>query len=127
MKFQDWVQNKPIPKNKREAYQLLFDYILDLSEKKDLDYSPQNIGLYGELGVAVRVGDKAMRLKSLLVDKRVQRVNDESVEDTWFDLTNYGLIAVMLRHNWWLELDWGSNQEKTQPEKPGVDREAPVE
>ncbi|MFA5967551.1 MAG: hypothetical protein WC805_03550 [Patescibacteria group bacterium] len=116
-----------MPKNKREAYQLLFDYILDLSEKKDLDYSPQNIGLYGELGVAVRVGDKAMRLKSLLVDKRVQRVNDESVEDTWFDLTNYGLIAVMLRHNWWLELDWGNNQEKTQPEKPEVDREAPVE
>lgn len=109
MKFDEWISKKPEPKDKREAYHLLFDYILDLSECKDLDYSPQNINLYGELGVAVRVGDKAMRLKSLLVDKREQKVNDESIEDTWFDLANYGLIAIMLRHNWW-NLNWKKDQ-----------------
>ena len=110
MKFNEWMSGKSMPVNKREAYHLLFDYILDLTERKDLDYSPQNINLYGELGIAVRVGDKAMRLKSLLVDKREQRVNDESVEDTWFDLANYGLIAIMLRHNWW-NLKWEEKRE----------------
>lgn len=116
MKFSEWMSGKPKPTNKREAYHLLFDYILDLAERKDLDYSPQNINIYGEVGVAVRVGDKAMRLKSLLVDKREQRVSDESIEDTWFDLANYGLIAVMLKHDWW-SLNWKESKEENIQER----------
>lgn len=119
MKFEEWIIGKPTPNNKREAYQLIFNYILDLSECKDLDYSPRNINLYGELGIVVRVGDKAMRLKSLLVDKREQRVKDEAVEDTWFDLANYGLIAVMLRHNWW-NLDWQSKDKQNSINSPDI-------
>ncbi|MBU1082853.1 DUF1599 domain-containing protein [Patescibacteria group bacterium] len=109
MNFNEWMleSEREAPTNKREAYHCLLDYILDVSERKDNDYSPQNINVCGRVGLVVRVCDKVMRLKSLIVDKREQRVNDESVEDTWFDLVNYGFIALLFANKWW-NLEWGS-------------------
>ena len=63
--------------------------------KKQADYGYENILSFGELGVLVRANDKIARLKNLLTKKKDPE--NESVEDSWRDLLNYSLIALMLR------------------------------
>jgi len=49
----------------------------------------------------VRANDKMARLKTLLWDKAEQRVNDEQVLDTCYDLINYvTYMAMMLSGRW---------------------------
>lgn len=67
---------------------------LALMLKKRADYGIQNILVFGELGVLVRSWDKLSRLKNLM--GRQGQVPDESIQDTWVDLFNYALIAIML-------------------------------
>lgn len=63
--------------------------------KKQKDYGQGNILSFGELGILVRTNDKIERLKNLILNKKVP--DNESIEDTWVDLANYGIIALMLR------------------------------
>ena len=63
--------------------------------KKQKDYGPRNITDFGELGILIRANDKIARLKNLRFSGRTA-VN-ESVDDSWMDLANYGIIALMLR------------------------------
>lgn len=70
-----------------------------LFEKKQLDYGPGNISDFGEFGVLVRLNDKINRLKNLF-DTKVDAKN-ESIADTWRDITNYGLIGLMCHLNVW--------------------------
>jgi len=62
---------------------------------KQKDYGPGNIMAFGELGVLVRVNDKIERLKNL--HKSGKEPKNESLDDSWRDLANYGIIALMLR------------------------------
>jgi hypothetical protein len=82
----------------KEALKHYVEAIL-LFEKKQLDYGPNNISDFGEFGVLVRLNDKVNRLKNLF-DTKVEAKN-ESIADTWKDITNYGLIGLMCHLNLW--------------------------
>jgi hypothetical protein len=47
----------------------------------------------------VRANDKVARLKNLLTN--VASPRNESIEDSWLDLSNYSLIAVLCRRGDW--------------------------
>lgn len=104
------------PATKDEAYDLLIAGIKHISERKNHDYGADNIGELGIKGVFVRIHDKVKRLKQLVWLAKTPAVEDESVQDTFLDLANYGLIALMLMTGWW-DLPWKSdidNQEGPQ-------------
>lgn len=67
---------------------------------KQRDYGPRNILNCGVKGVAVRANDKMARLLNLygISDGSflTKEAKNESIEDSWVDLANYGIIALML-------------------------------
>jgi hypothetical protein len=77
--------------------------LAQLMDRKQQDYGSSNISLNGELGVMVRSQDKVSRLRNLLTKemKGDLAVNNESVEDSWADLANYGVIGLLLRSGKW--------------------------
>lgn len=83
-----------------------------LLQKKRLDYGPGNIAMTGEIGISVRLSDKISRLLNLLgfsfevkesnfKPKDGSQVNFESIEDTWIDIINYGVIGYLVRNDKW--------------------------
>lgn len=70
-------------------------------DRKQQDYGAGNISAFGELGLLVRVNDKVERLKNLHKTGRMTDPANESVTDSWLDLSNYGLIAVLVRTGVW--------------------------
>ena len=80
---------------------------INLFDRKQQDYGSSNIAMSGDLGVAVRLTDKVCRLQHLL-RKRIKNEGDaavelqnESIEDTFMDTANYGLIGMMLERGIW--------------------------
>ena len=72
---------------------------LEIFKKKNSDYGDA-FATYGMIGVIVRIGDKIMRIKSLTNNKTKMddidnKVMDESVKDTLYDLINYTAMAIM--------------------------------
>lgn len=63
-------------------------------------YGPGNIARHGELGVIVRVSDKVERLNNM-IERGGRDFADDSVEDAYTDLGNYGVIGLMVRRGWW--------------------------
>ena len=72
---------------------------IELFDKKQHDYGPGNIAKFGEYGVLVRTNDKLERLINL--SKRNDEPINESVIDTWQDLSIYGVIARVVRNKEW--------------------------
>jgi len=83
-----------------------------LFSKKMLSYGINNITLGSSLqdpsdvklsitGILIRVLDKVNRLKNLVVGGVKNPIDDESEEDTWKDISNYGLIALLVRRGKW--------------------------
>lgn len=68
-------------------------------DRKQLDYGRENIAAFGEFGCLVRCNDKIERLKNL--HRGGKPPNNEAVEDSWLDLSNYCLIAVLCRRGEW--------------------------
>jgi len=94
------------PKYFKEACEIIARECVDLLIAKQKDYGPGNINAFGEYGVLVRVNDKVERLKHLLSPSGENAPNNESIDDSWRDLTNYPIIAQMVRRGWWnLPLD----------------------
>ena len=69
---------------------------------KHKDYGPDNIEIFGQQGLVVRMWDKIGRLKHLLWGKK--NPSCESVEDSFTDLAGYGIIGKML-----VKGDWRSD------------------
>lgn len=67
-------------------------------DMKQRDYGSGNISSFGEFGVLVRMNDKMERLKNLL---KMELPKNESVEDSYLDLANYAIIAVLVRRGIW--------------------------
>lgn len=70
--------------------------------KKQEDYGPHNIGDApgGPLnGLIVRIHDKISRIKHLTDSKA--EPNNESLRDSYVDLANYALIALMVLDGTW--------------------------
>jgi len=70
----------------------VFDY-------KQSKYGPGNIAEFGTTGVMIRATDKIKRLANLW--RKGETPTDETIEDSWGDLANYGLIALMCRWGAW--------------------------
>tara|TARA_B100000900_G_scaffold345635_1_gene310104 strand:+ start:455 stop:874 length:420 start_codon:yes stop_codon:yes gene_type:complete len=84
---------------------------LDLFSKKMMDYGLGNIALGGNLeneddvnyalqGIQIRINDKINRLKNLLKNGK-NYVENESIEDTLIDISNYGIIGLLLGRKKW--------------------------
>ena len=73
---------------------------VSLLDSKQKDYGPGNISRFGVKGLSVRLYDKVERLANLLMDKEEPPEN-ESLEDTFKDIANYGLIGLMLLRDKW--------------------------
>ena len=79
--------------------------------RKQLDYGPDNISVGSKLstsdeikvsltGIWFRVNDKIMRLKQLVLLGKQDHVG-ESIQDTFVDLSVYGIIAqIVIRGKW---------------------------
>jgi hypothetical protein len=74
---------------------------ISMLDRKQQDYGPGNIASFGELGVLVRTNDKVERLKNLWRTNRMSDPQNESVSDSWRDLSNYGLIGEMCHRGIW--------------------------
>lgn len=74
----------------------------DLLKRKHADYGPKNIADApgGAInGLLVRMHDKMARLKNLHYNNK--SANYESIEDTYKDLANYAVIALMVLRDKW--------------------------
>jgi hypothetical protein len=110
------------PKTFEQAVDQILGEMRATMIKKQFDYGPGNIAEFGELGVLVRTADKYNRLKNLLYAQGGEPRN-ESLDDTWLDLADYGLIALMVRRGTWglpLEGTWGLPLEAAKLGEDGV-------
>jgi len=63
-------------------------------------YGPNNIAKRREAGVLVRIDDKLARLAHVYLEGG-KDTPDESVEDSWIDLCNYGAIGLLCHRGAW--------------------------
>jgi len=77
---------------------------IKLFDEKQRDYGPGNIAAFGEIGVLVRANDKVARLINLLWTRpsHDEEPTNESIKDSWQDLSVYGVIARLVRKGKWL-------------------------
>ena len=79
---------------------------------KQHDYGPGNISVGSPLlteediklsltGLWFRMNDKIQRLKTLLMSNRVNAVADEPMEDAFLDVSNYGIMATIVKNGKW--------------------------
>ena len=85
-----------------EDAQKIYDELLAILVKKQIDYGPFNIWNApggATNGLMVRMSDKLERLKNLIY-KNV-KPNNESLEDSFVDIANYAIIALMVQRGVW--------------------------
>ena len=68
-------------------------------DKKQSDYGSHNIATFGEKGVIVRLSDKMARAINLVWGNKEPA--NEKIEDTYQDLSVYGVIIRMCRRGLW--------------------------
>ncbi len=81
------------PQTFEEACEDIMKGAIDQLAKKGQDYGKDNINFFGATGVAVRAGDKVMRLRQHYFQGH--EFNYESVMDTWKDLMTYAMLGIM--------------------------------
>lgn len=84
----------------------------EMFARKHMDYGLNNIALGGDIvnnsddkkfsltGLAIRLTDKISRLRNLMVNGK-NYVQGESMEDTFIDIANYGIIGLLVGRNKW--------------------------
>ena len=88
----------------REQYELFLH--------KQHDYGPGNISVGSQLqtpeevklsltGLWFRMNDKIQRLKTLLMGGKEAAVNGEPIEDAFLDVSNYGIMATIVKNGKW--------------------------
>ena len=91
-------------KLQREQYELFLH--------KQHDYGPGNISVCTQLqtkeevhlsltGLWFRMNDKLQRVKTLLMNNRETAVKDEPLEDAYLDVSNYGIMATIVKNGKW--------------------------
>ncbi len=98
---QEWPEmTKEFKKLQREQYVLFLH--------KQHDYGPGNISVGTQLqtkeevklsltGLWFRMNDKLQRVKTLLMNNRESAVKDEPLEDAFLDVSNYGIMATIVK------------------------------
>ncbi len=88
----------------REQYELFLH--------KQHDYGPGNISVGSQLqtpeevklsltGLWFRMNDKLQRVKTLLMGDRTNAVKGEPLEDAFLDVSNYGIMATIVKNGKW--------------------------
>ena len=102
---QEWpLMTAEFRRLQREQYELFLH--------KQHDYGPGNISVGTQLqtedevhlsltGLWFRMNDKIQRLKNLLMSGRKNAVEGETVEDAYLDVSNYGIMATIVRRDKW--------------------------
>ena len=100
----EWPEmTKEFKRLQREQYELFL--------RKQHDYGPGNISVGTMLqtqdeihlsltGLWFRMNDKIQRLKTMLMTKRESAV-DEPMEDAYLDVSNYGIMATIVKNEKW--------------------------
>ena len=95
-----------------KSYERISDEQFELFAQKMLDYGKGNISVGSNLetpeeekvaltGLWFRMNDKIQRLKQLVLLNNSPRVETEAVEDTFQDLSIYGIIAQIVKNGDW--------------------------
>ena len=104
MMEREWpVMTAEFRRLQREQYELFLH--------KQHDYGPGNISVGTNLqtpeeiklsltGLWFRMNDKIQRLKTLLMNDRESAV-DEPLEDAYLDVSNYGIMATIVKNKKW--------------------------
>ncbi len=105
MMEQEWPEmTTEFKKLQREQYELFCH--------KQHDYGPGNISVGTQLqtkeevklsltGLWFRMNDKLQRVKTLLMNDRESAVQDEPLEDAYLDVSNYGIMATIVKNGKW--------------------------
>ena len=81
---------------------IVYDELMSVLLKKHKDYGPKNIADApgGALnGLRVRIHDKTARINNLIDSER--KAEYESLEDSFKDLANYAIIALLVLRDKW--------------------------
>jgi len=101
----EWpVMTKEFKRLQREQYELFLH--------KQHDYGPGNISVGTQLqteeevhlsltGLWFRMNDKIQRLKTLLMGNKQNAVDGEPMEDAYLDVSNYGIMATIVKNGKW--------------------------
>ena len=101
----EWPEmTKEFKRLQREQYELFLH--------KQHDYGPGNISVGTQLqtpdeihlsltGLWFRMNDKIQRLKTLLMGNRDNAVEGEPMEDAYLDVSNYGIMATIVKNGKW--------------------------
>lgn len=89
------------PRSFEDALDTILAEMRAVMIERQLKYGSNNILDCGRAGIAVRLSDKAARLRHAWLDGRGADAPDESVEDTLIDAANYAVIGLLLRRGWW--------------------------
>ena len=101
----EWPEmTKEFKRLQREQYELFCH--------KQHDYGPGNISVGSPLlteediklsltGLWFRMNDKIQRLKTLLMSNRTHAVQGEPMEDAYLDVSNYGIMATIVKKGLW--------------------------
>ena len=101
----EWpLMTEEFKKLQREQYELFLH--------KQHDYGPGNISVGTQLqtpeeiklsltGLWFRMNDKLQRVKTLLMNNRESAVKDEPLEDAYLDVSNYGIMATIVKKGLW--------------------------
>jgi hypothetical protein len=95
-----------------EAWKEIQQEQYELFAKKMMDYGLGNIALGSTLeeqediqlsltGIWLRINDKINRLKNLLQRKGKNYVSGETMIDSFVDIANYGIIAMLVMRGKW--------------------------
>ena len=101
----EWpVMTKEFKRLQKQQYELFL--------KKQHDYGPGNISVGTQLitdeevhlsltGLWFRMNDKIQRLKTLLMNNKQSAVEGEPMEDAYLDVSNYGIMATIVKNGKW--------------------------
>ena len=92
------------------GYQEIVDEQLELFAKKHLDYGMHNVSAgtnldtkdeveFAMTGLWYRLSDKINRWKNMIISGR--KAQNETLIDTFQDVTNYGIIAQLVSRGMW--------------------------
>tara|TARA_R110000744_G_scaffold63372_2_gene130408 strand:+ start:1333 stop:1749 length:417 start_codon:yes stop_codon:yes gene_type:complete len=94
-----------------EEFKRISEEMYEMFAAKHMDYGLNNISLGGDLtnendkkfsltGLAIRLTDKISRLRNLLINGK-NYVKGEGMEDTFMDISNYGIIGLLVGRDKW--------------------------
>ncbi len=92
------------------GYQSIVDEQFELFARKHLDYGMHNVSAgtnlenpdeveFAMTGLWYRLSDKINRWKNMIISGR--RAQNETLIDTFQDVTNYGIIAQLVKRGMW--------------------------